>query len=79
MFGTDTTHVGDTDSSAYIRSKFREYNRQRGVVIRACEEVFDCMALRRKAAAKQGARAQHQCFCVRSCPFALFVSTGRKS
>jgi hypothetical protein len=57
MFGKETTHVSDTESSAYIRSKFREFNRQRGVVIRACEEVFDSVALRRTAAAKQGLHA----------------------
>lgn len=57
MFGKESTHHKDTESSAYIRSKFREYNRQRGVVIRACEDVFGCLAERQLAAAKQGALA----------------------
>eukprot|EP00750_Incisomonas_marina_P001461 INCI11267.2.p1 GENE.INCI11267.2~~INCI11267.2.p1 ORF type:complete len:720 (+),score=139.61 INCI11267.2:206-2365(+) len=54
MFGKESTHHKDTESSAYIRSKFRDYNRQRGVVIRACEDVFGCLAERQSAAAKQG-------------------------
>ena len=60
MFGKETHHSKDTNSSAYIRSKFREFNRQRGVVIRACEEVFECLAARRKAAYELG---RHCIFC----------------
>ena len=54
MFGKETAHHKDVDSSAYIRSKFREFNRQRGVVIRACEEVFETLPTRQKLAHQNG-------------------------
>ena len=57
MFGKETSHHSDTNSSAHIRSKFREFNRDRGVVIRACEEVFQSIKERKSAAARNGTRA----------------------
>lgn len=70
MFGTETAQFKDTQSSAYIRSKFRNFNRERGVVIRACEDVFECIAHRRMAAGKQGTLpVVFVCECVRViCP-----------
>ena len=70
MFGTETAQFKDTQSSVYIRSKFRNFNRERGVVIRACEDVFECIAHRRMAAGKQGTLpVVFVCECVRViCP-----------